>query len=229
MKHTLHNWSADHRFKIQNHSNHCTKCFTYPYHHKNLHQCQTRTLSSSRPSPLYSPSWRSPVPRRGVTGDCAKYSVCLSSVRLSVPPSWCQNVYGRNMLAIFTSINLQKLDKFYSELTSCRSLAQLTFPFSRRAIASQRCLSLQPTGKYTWSHYLWQDNRGLLLKKSTGNIGVKVVSIITSPSTPVFDVMLMILFHKTVPKLYFQIILMMSKLLGVWVQHLFIALVTCCN
>ena len=34
IKHTLHNWSADHRFKIQNHSNHCTKCFTYPYHHK---------------------------------------------------------------------------------------------------------------------------------------------------------------------------------------------------
>ena len=144
------------------------------------------------------------------------------------------------MLAIFTSINLQKLDKFYSELTSCRSLAQLTFPFSRRAIASQRCLSFQPGfslllsklsnwWKYTWSHYLWQDNRGLLLKKSTGNIGVKVVSIITSPSTPVFDVMLMILFHKTDPKPYFQIILMMSKLLGVWVQHLFIALVTCCN
>ena len=154
--------------------------------------------------------------------------------RLSVQcPSVCSpelmSKCVRNMLAIFPGINLLKLDKFCTELTSCRSLAQLTFPFSRRAIASQRCLSLQPTWKYTWSHYLWQDNRGLLLKKSTGNIGVKVVSIITSPSTPVFDVMLMILFHKTDPKPYLQIILMMSKLLGLWVQHLFITLVTCCN
>ena len=110
-------------------------------------------------------------------------------------------------------------------LTACHCLAKVSSTPTWLFFLSK----LSNWWKYTWSHYLWQDNRGLLLKKSTGNIGVKVVSIITSPSTPVFDVMLMILFHKTDPKPYFQIILMMSKLLGVWVQHLFIALVTCCN
>ena len=205
------------------------------------HQCQTRTLSSSRPSPLSSPSWRSPVPRRGVTGDCAKYSVCLSGVCLSVPPSWCQNVYGRNMLAIFNAINSLKIENWQVLLRAYK--LPLSCPAHLPLLTACHCLAkvsstpmwlfflskLSKWWKYTWSHYLWQDNRGLLLKKSTGNIGVKVASIITSPSTPAFDVMLMILFHKTVPKLYFQIILMMSKHLGVWVQHLFIALVTCCN